>query len=306
MRAFVLLSLSLLACTASAKVSLKSDAPPTTAAAPESVTAAAPPPERTVTFAQPTEKVGDRTLVRNTVGRSLLVRGEAGNGHTETELVTSHVHEATYEVLAAKDGVATKYKIGFSIEEEQRIHNGSLRRIVPVVAGKTYTIERTGGGVTVATDTKKAPSKKELSYFEHWAPALFDHGFRDAIGTQPMRVGASAPGLAKYFGSLLTRGGLGRARMNDVNVTLSGTRALDGEDCGVFSMVAHIVVERQGESIGFAEELELRGELLVRTRDGNAVQLLLEGPVRARVDSDGGRAWVDGSVRITSAMRTIN
>lgn len=296
---------SVVGCTGNATVSVRasSDAPPP---APTSVPVEAPPvaapTESTVTIFRPVDKVGDKYVERATRSHSLVFR--AGSSAFETELVRTHVEEDTTEVLAVANGTETKIRVTFAEEGEQRIHNGHWKRIASGVAGKTYVVERRDGRLVVTTDKGKAPPKKELHYVERrFANLGRDAGYRAAFG-EPLRVGAQVPALASFFRDVFTRGTADRVQADGITVTLTGTRQVEGEACGVFALVVPVVVELKSELGHELDETELRGELVVRARDGLPLSIVLDGPARVRVDANGLTVLGEGTARFTSVVRT--
>jgi hypothetical protein len=259
------------------------------------------PPRATVAFSQANVTAGMARVSRVWVGRRMLFSVDRGTAPVTTELVVGELDEHRDDVVEATNGAPTKLKVTFLHKQATVVTNGNERTLKSPVAGKSYLVQSKDGTLFITTDQGRRVSQAEGDVI---AQGYEDIGLDDLVvkglAGHTLAVGDGADALVSGMEDDIARATDGHVGFGQMSATLSGTRDVAGQSCGVFNVHVELAVK--------LEKVEARadvsGELVVATAGALPVAMSLHGPVvmggeTARADVEG-----QGDVRVEATWAT--
>jgi hypothetical protein len=229
-----------------------------------------------VTFTKTAPAAGMSHVVRSWVGLRMLFSVDHGGAAVTTERVSGELDERREDILTAANGATTKVKVGFLHKQATVVENGVEKTRPSVVAGKSYLVEAKDGSLYITTEQGRRVSQAEGDTI---APGYEDLGQPDPIFSsfpaRPIAVGENVDAIVTRIEDDVVRGSQGHVGFGGASATLSGTRNVGGQTCGVFAV--HLSMAYKLEKV--ENRSDMTGELVVRTADTQPVSLSLQGPV---------------------------
>jgi hypothetical protein len=290
-RALLVAAASLTACTTAHREVARSPSP-------EKPAAVAPKQEGILIHLGPGDTPGlAYTAVREGSGEFTIVEDGAGRRESSS-LQYRQAQEKRIEVLAAAHGDATRLRVEFSRFEEELIVDGVPKKGPSVLAGKTYRLTRGSSGWDVTREGGGPVSieEKKLVVGDMLEGQGVGHAeaFVGDVARFPdhvVHVGDELDGYARYLARQL-----GGAK--DAHAKLARVETLEGEPVAAISVSCETTMHPGGVT----ENWTLRGEVLVRARDGRELAIRAEGPANMDDTMTKGNARVhlhgSGTMRI--------
>jgi len=253
----------------------------TTAGAPAVVTADVVPPatpaqaDKTITFSTKAKAVGDKYTTSEEMRTKFTV--VVGNQTVNMEGVENE--ERKTEVLAVKDGLATKVRATYTKHTKDVKTDGKPKDERSPVAGKTYLVERKGDAIVVTDNAGKAVSAVEQKKIEGDYKRLGKPDeVTNALKSKPRKIGDKLDDVAAALaGQLKDRGSKAGSNVTveQTKLVLSGTKRIDGADHAVLDLTMKL----SGDEPNGKLTMTLGGQVFVRIDEASFGEIAVSGPI---------------------------
>lgn len=202
-----------------------------------------------------------------------LLNAPSVEGAPTVDLTLGHDEELSFEPLSAQ-----QYRVHYAKKALTLIQNGREKTQAAPVEGKTYVITFLKEGMTVERDGAPAPRKEGESVVDDLHALHSSDSARKRLASHALRIGEPSDAVVTLLKNGFSTRREDEARFGAVEATLKEARGAGDARAAVFAV--HVQVAYQFDQLKIVNDM--RGELLLRTRDGYVLGMSLEGPAAIR------------------------
>lgn len=190
------------------------------------------------------------------------------------------------QALGIMEDGFVRFRVGYPNDVTVWMDHGQRVAKPSPVAGKGYLVDMSPSGIRVLTERGTTPSGEEVAIIQEDYSQIGrkkdprdedpqDAPLRPDLAMRAPAVPRPASEIARdNLKKLLTNNELA---IEDLQVTLQGTRTIFGVPCAMFSVKLHAKKQHAGPEKAVWTEMRLSGEYALRLDDAWEVELLLSG-----------------------------
>jgi len=251
-----------------------------------------------ITFERAPRQVGEQVTEVRSMNSEVEVEVSLGGEVDQRDRRgESRDTEFRVEVLEIEEGRISKLEINTVKLVKLGGPTAEAKDVSPL-AGLTLHARLVGDEVEI-TDAQGEPVEQEV---EGAAKALVGPMFKPKprlIPDRPMKIGETLNIDLDQMGALMGPSSEDDTEDLEFTLTLTGTRSLDGIECGVFEAAMKYTA---GVSSGVASRFDLDGEILIEVATSRIRSMVLGGEVEGSVEvKRGGQEYavqVDGTIEV--------
>lgn len=196
-----------------------------------------------------------------------------GNG-MDMKMAMEDVEDKTVTIVAADTQGPSRITVHYDERAEKQTMFGNVQAKPSPVAGKTYTLTRSPGGLQVDPVAQGAALEElqgELGQLDDL------RGFVQNLGKSSIPIGQEVDLAALQNSGLLGATPANGAKMEKGTLTLTESRTIDGRPHGVFDLDMRMV--GQDPSTGMQMVMDMDGEVVIDTTTGWMRSMNFTGPM---------------------------